>query len=80
MNIDIVKIVSLVLIFVTVFVGAIRPYGYGYRNNGYKGYNGGGRRKAGRSYTDIARVLNPSPYANPRGVPFPGQPFWPYTG
>lgn len=79
MNINIVKIVSLVLIFVAVFVDAVRPYGYyGYRNRGYNG--NGGRKKGGRSYTDIARVLNPSPYANPRGVPFPGQPFWPYTG
>lgn len=58
--------------FVIIMVGARPQYGFGYRNNG--------RRAGGRSYTDIARVLNPSPYAaNPRGV-FPGQPFWPFTG
>lgn len=34
----------------------------------------------GRSYNDIARVLNPSPYAFPRNSPFPSQPFWTYTG
>lgn len=34
----------------------------------------------GRSYNDIARVINPSPYAFPRQSPFPAQPFWTYTG
>lgn len=34
----------------------------------------------GRSYNDIARVINPSPYAFPRQSPYPAQPFWTYTG
>lgn len=48
----------------------------------YRGYSGGSghRSGGGRSYNDIARVINPSPYANVRGVPFPAQPFWTYTG
>lgn len=35
--------------------------------------------RQGRTYSDIARVANPgSPYINPRGSPFPAQPFWTY--
>lgn len=35
--------------------------------------------RQGRTYNDIARVVNPgSPYINPRGSPFPAQPFWTY--
>lgn len=36
--------------------------------------------RAGRSYNDIARVINPNPYANVGGNPFPAQPFWTYAG
>ncbi|XP_017085385.1 uncharacterized protein LOC108117473 [Drosophila eugracilis] len=33
--------------------------------------------RGGRSYTDIARVVNPNQYAFPGSRPYPGQPFWP---
>lgn len=46
---------------------------FGSRSGGQSSYQG-------RSYNDIARVLNPSPYAFPRSSPFPAQPFWTYTG
>ena len=35
-------------------------------------------RRMGRTYNDIARVINPAPYSNPRGSPFPAVPFWHY--
>lgn len=41
---------------------------------------GGGQSNRGRSYNDIAKVINPSPYAFPRQSPFPAQPFWTYAG
>ncbi|XP_016960072.1 uncharacterized protein LOC108031331 [Drosophila biarmipes] len=33
--------------------------------------------RGGRSYTDIARVVNPNQYAFPGSRTYPGQPFWP---
>ncbi|XP_017058187.1 uncharacterized protein LOC108099303 [Drosophila ficusphila] len=33
--------------------------------------------RGGRSYTDIARVVNPNQYAFPGSRNYPGQPFWP---
>lgn len=33
--------------------------------------------RGGRSYTDIARVVNPNPYAFVGSRNYPGQPFWP---
>lgn len=33
--------------------------------------------RTGRSYTDIARVVNPHPYAFVGSRNYPGQPFWP---
>ncbi|XP_030370387.1 uncharacterized protein LOC115621008 [Scaptodrosophila lebanonensis] len=40
-----------------------------------RGYQG---ERNGRSYSDIARVLNPDPYAFAGSYgPFPRQPFWP---
>lgn len=39
---------------------------------------GGRPASRGRSYNDIARVINPSPYAFPGRSPFPAQPFWTY--
>ncbi|KAH8406641.1 hypothetical protein KR222_001548 [Zaprionus bogoriensis] len=38
------------------------------------GYNS---ERSGRSYTDIARVINPQPYAFVGSRNYPGQPFWP---
>ncbi|XP_016998964.2 uncharacterized protein [Drosophila takahashii] len=34
-------------------------------------------QRGGRSYTDIARVVNPNQYAFPGSRTYPGQPFWP---
>lgn len=49
---------------------------------GNGGYDGGSRSRegsrGGRSYNDIARVINPNPYGNIGSVPFPAQPFWTY--
>ncbi|XP_017856356.1 PREDICTED: uncharacterized protein LOC108609152 [Drosophila arizonae] len=39
---------------------------YGYRTE-----------RNGRSYTDIARVINPNQYAFVGSRNYPGQPFWP---
>lgn len=33
--------------------------------------------RTARSYTDIARVVNPHPYAFVGSRNYPGQPFWP---
>ncbi|KAL7729760.1 hypothetical protein ACLKA6_014626 [Drosophila palustris] len=41
-------------------------YGYGYQS-----------QRSGRSYTDIARVINPNQYAFVGSRNYPGQPFWP---
>ncbi|XP_053947291.1 uncharacterized protein LOC129235564 [Anastrepha obliqua] len=37
----------------------------------------GSNRRSGRTYSDIARVVNPQPYAFVGARPFPGQPFNP---
>lgn len=67
--------------------GYRNPYGgYGYRNNYYGGYGygnnyprryRGGRKRTGRTYSDIARVINPNPYAFVGKHPYPAQPFYP---
>lgn len=44
--------------------------------------NGSGRRiDSGRTYNEIARVINPNPYVNigGSGGTLPGQPFWTFT-
>lgn len=33
--------------------------------------------RSGRTYTDIARIVNPNQYAHVGTQPYPGQPFWP---
>lgn len=76
MNYNIVGMVWALLVLMAVMYADANPVYYG----GYSGAYRGGRRSGGRSYNDIARVLNPSPYANVRGVPFPAQPFWTYSG
>lgn len=78
MNFNIVRMVwwSVLVLLVVMVVAEASPVYYGGYSSGYRG----GRRGGGRSYNDIARVLNPSPYANVRGVPFPAQPFWTFTG
>ncbi|XP_039491344.1 uncharacterized protein LOC120451591 [Drosophila santomea] len=35
------------------------------------------QQREGRSYADIARVVNPNQYAFPGSRVYPGQPFWP---
>ncbi|XP_058813890.1 uncharacterized protein LOC131677841 [Topomyia yanbarensis] len=60
-------------------------YGYGGNQYGYYGAGGSGaastthnRKPKGRSYKEICRVVNPTPYALPGRVPFPAAPFCPY--
>ncbi|KAM7362769.1 uncharacterized protein ACRADG_013324 [Cochliomyia hominivorax] len=66
--------------------GYRNPYGgYGYRAGFYGGpsYGNyprryrGGRKRTGRTYSDIARVINPNPYAFVGKQPYPAQPFYP---
>lgn len=41
------------------------------------------RQSRSRTYDEIARVINPNPYAGGVGLgvgPFPAQPFWTYAG
>lgn len=46
---------------------------------GFSRYRGESRpTNSGRSYNDIARVINPNPYNNIGSNPYPGQPFWTY--
>uniref|UniRef100_A0A8D8NXQ4 (northern house mosquito) hypothetical protein n=1 Tax=Culex pipiens TaxID=7175 RepID=A0A8D8NXQ4_CULPI len=60
--------------------------GGGYGGNQYGYYGGGGGavsrtakpRPKGRSYKEICRVLNPTPYALPGSIPAAGAPFCPY--
>lgn len=59
-----------------------------YYGNGYYGGGGGqayhhrpqkrrgGGRRSGRTYNDIARFVNPNPYAFPGVQPYPAQPLW----
>ncbi|XP_061386168.1 uncharacterized protein LOC133321085 [Musca vetustissima] len=72
------------------YYGYQNPY-YGYNSNYYNygyfgsggggGYNRPGRRpggkRTGRTYSDIARVVNPNPYAFVGQRPYPAQPFYP---
>lgn len=58
-------------------ISAANPI-FGLFGSRYSASDSGGYQ--GRSYNDIARVLNPSPYAFPRQTPFPAQPFWTFTG
>uniref|UniRef100_A0A1I8PZU2 Uncharacterized protein n=2 Tax=Stomoxys calcitrans TaxID=35570 RepID=A0A1I8PZU2_STOCA len=75
--------------------GYNNPYAYGYNRynnyNNYGYYGGGGRygsyygshrqgHRTGRTYSDIARVINPNPYAFVGSRPYPAQPFYPIGG
>uniref|UniRef100_A0A1A9W6G8 Uncharacterized protein n=1 Tax=Glossina brevipalpis TaxID=37001 RepID=A0A1A9W6G8_9MUSC len=58
------------------------PYGNYYRNSPTTQYhpNSGGSsssKRGGRTYSDIASVINGNPYAFVGSRPFPSQPFWP---
>ncbi|KAH8383590.1 hypothetical protein KR009_009459 [Drosophila setifemur] len=57
-------LVALLLLLATVSGSPVR----GYRSSPSRG---------GRSYTDIARVVNPNQYAFVGARNYPGQPFWP---
>uniref|UniRef100_A0A034WL54 uncharacterized protein LOC105231704 n=1 Tax=Bactrocera dorsalis TaxID=27457 RepID=A0A034WL54_BACDO len=58
-------------------------YGGAYSGQGQYGYDQYGRdrrgnnRRTGRTFSDIARVVNPQPYAFVGARPYPGQPFNP---
>ncbi|XP_055586298.1 uncharacterized protein LOC129738970 [Uranotaenia lowii] len=62
--------------------------GYGGNSYGYYPVSGGGgiaaptqkarKPKTGRSYKEICRVINPTPYALPGSIPAAGAPFCPY--
>lgn len=66
------------------YQGGYGGYG-GSSYGGYGGYGGGyrpprptARQSGGRSYKEICRTINADSYINPRGVPFPAQPFCPF--
>lgn len=73
------KVVFLVCLIAVQFSNA-KPFFFRIGNGQYDGNNSQSRveGRTGRSYNDIARVINPNPYANIGGVPFPAQPFWTY--
>lgn len=71
------KVVLLVCLIVVQSVNAL-PFFFGIGNRQYDGNSRGRDARTGRSYNDIARVINPNPYGNIGGVPFPAQPFWTY--
>lgn len=75
MNLSVLKIVLLALQLVIVFAVPNPIFINWSRTRKVEEVR---RSSGGRSYNDIARVLNPSPYAFPRRTPFPGQPFWPF--
>lgn len=70
------KVVTALIVAGLCAIGAANPI-FGLFSSRYSASGSGNQ---GRSYNDIARVLNPSPYAFPRQSPFPAQPFWTYTG
>lgn len=39
--------------------------------------SGEGRAAFGRTYTDIAKIVNPDQYVFIKEIPYPGQPFYP---
>lgn len=72
------KVAIALIVAVLCAISAANPI-FGLFSSRYSASDSGGGYQ-GRSYNDIARVLNPSPYAFPRQSPFPAQPFWTYTG
>ncbi|XP_065362870.1 uncharacterized protein LOC135956341 [Calliphora vicina] len=51
------------------YYSAAKPY--------YPRRHRGGSKRTGRTYSDIARVINPNPYAFVGRRPYPAQPFYP---
>lgn len=75
------------VLFDKLFAAYQPTYSGGYGGNQYGYYYGSGgggsspthkRKPKGRSYKDICRVVNPTPYALPGSVPYPAAPFCPY--
>lgn len=73
------KVVVALILAGLCAISAANPI-FGLFSSRYSASSGSGGGYQGRSYNDIARVINPSPYAFPRQSPFPAQPFWTYTG
>lgn len=71
------KVVLFVCLIVVQLSNAL-PFIFRIGNGQYGGNGRGQDGRQGRSYNDIARVINPNPYANIGSVPFPAQPFWTY--
>lgn len=71
---------AIVLIVSCLCVLSVANPIFGLFGGGSRYSSSGGGGYQGRSYNDIAKVINPSPYAFPRSSPFPAQPFWTYTG
>lgn len=69
---------SIVLVVICLCVLSVANPIFGLYRSRFSSSGVGGYQ--GRSYNDIAKVLNPSPYAFPRQSPYPAQPFWTYTG
>lgn len=70
------------------FIGVILLYLIAPINSFYFGrnpkqstsHNNQRQSRQGRTYDEIAKVINPNPYSNIGGVPYPAQPFWTYAG
>lgn len=76
MNFKSITILAILFIFQMLMAFAVpNPF---FNWNHRSPLEDGRPRSRGRSYTDIARVINPSPYAFPGRSPFPAQPFWPF--
>ncbi|KAG4077745.1 hypothetical protein HA402_011174 [Bradysia odoriphaga] len=71
------KLVLFVCLIAVQLSGAF-PFIFRIGNGQYNSYNRDREGRGGRSYNDIARVINPNPYGNIGAVPFPAQPFWTY--
>lgn len=75
--------VFVMLIVAAVFTSTISAaafFSYGSsRNNRNRSPTSPPRQSRSR-YDEIARVINPNPYANVGAGPFPAQPFWTYAG
>lgn len=72
-----------VLCFITIIING-DPLYFGRTNfasdlNYRKGKGSSRRNEHGRTYNEIARVINPIPYVNIQGGPIPGQPFWTFS-
>lgn len=72
-------LIALAVFTSTISAAAFFSYGSS-RNNRNRAHATPPRQSRSRTYDEIARVINPNPYANVGGSPFPAQPFWTYAG